>query len=400
MDDHVAEAGVGEHGPGQLLAPGRAQAGPAAGQRHGQAVQRAHRVEHRRQRVGEVAGQVAGDPGLDHDEGPAGGQGGVDPLQHRGRVHLVVDGVEHEHDVEGLLDGQAGGVADLEPGVGQPGRGRLGPGPGDGVVGQVVADEGRGRVGGGQEHHRAPGAAADVGHPGPGGQPGLQPGDQRQVGIDQQLVEGAAAEGVHHVGELGTERGIGHAAALPEGQRDRVDVLGQVGVEPAERRQVGRARPGEAGGVLGRQPVGPGRRVVVDDAAGDHGPQPLPHVPLLEVGPPGQLGAGRGAGRGGGEQAGPVPDVDHEGQHPAGVQLEQPPGERLDPGLVQRPGGDGPEVLWGQRASCHRSCLPARRLAARTLRRAGRPGIGQGVQPRTADGSSYPRSVARPCSKA
>ena len=171
VDDDVAEAGVGEHGPGQLLAPGRAEAGAAAGQRHGQAVQRAHRVQQRRQRVGQVAGQVAGGPGLDHDEGPAGGQGGVDPRQDRGRVHLVVDGVEHEHDVEGLLDGQAGGVADLEPGVGQPGRGRLGPGPGDGVGGQVVADEGRGRVGGGQEHHRVPGAAADVGHPGAGGQP-------------------------------------------------------------------------------------------------------------------------------------------------------------------------------------------------------------------------------------
>ena len=32
VDGDVGEAGLGQHGPGQLLAPGRAQAGPAGGQ--------------------------------------------------------------------------------------------------------------------------------------------------------------------------------------------------------------------------------------------------------------------------------------------------------------------------------------------------------------------------------
>jgi len=44
----------------------------------------------------------------------------VDPLKHGRRVGLVVDGVEGEHHVQRLLDLQAGGVADLEAGVGQP----------------------------------------------------------------------------------------------------------------------------------------------------------------------------------------------------------------------------------------------------------------------------------------
>jgi hypothetical protein len=354
-------------------------------------VEGADRVEQRRHRVAEVAGQVGGGPRLDHHEGPAGDQGGVDPLQDRGRGCLVVDGVEHEGDVEGLVGGQAGGVADLEPGVGQPGRGGLGPGPGDGVLGQVVADERRARVGGGQQRDRVAGAAADVGHPGARGQPLGQLGDQRHDRLDEQLVEGAAADGVHHVGELGPVRAVGDAAALPEGPRDRVDVLGQVRVEPAERSQVGRPGAGEAGGVLGRELVGPGGRVVLEDAAGHHGAQPLPDVALLEVGPAGQLGAGRGPGGGRREQAGPVPDVDHEGQQPAGVQLQQPAGEGLDPLGFQ----------CVQRASRHRSRLPLEPLLVEPYGAGYWPPSDRVCNRRRSDGSFHPRSgVARPCSKA
>ena len=45
MDSDVAEAGVGEHLPGELLAPGGAQPGATFGEGHGQAVQRTDRVK-------------------------------------------------------------------------------------------------------------------------------------------------------------------------------------------------------------------------------------------------------------------------------------------------------------------------------------------------------------------
>jgi hypothetical protein len=59
-----------------------------------------------------------------------------------------------------------------------------------------------------------------------------------------------------------------------------------------------------------------------------------------------------------------VPDVDHAGQHPARVQLQQAPGEGLDPGLVQRPGLVGPEVVGGQRAFRHVVPSRSERLVA------------------------------------
>ena len=80
---------------------------------------------------------------------------------------------------------------------------------------------------------------------------------------------------------------------------------------------------GEQAGVFGRQGVGAGAGVVLEDAAGYHGPQPLAHVPFLQAGALGKLLAGgRALGRGF-KEAQIVADLQHHVEHTAVVDARQ-----------------------------------------------------------------------------
>jgi hypothetical protein len=204
----------------------------------------------------------------------------VDAPQHTLRVDLVVERVEHEHDVERLLDGEPSHVEHLEADIGELGATRLGPSPGDRSPIEVVPGELRRGERSGQQHERMTGAARDVGGSGARGQLLGEAGRERKVRVDEELIERAPPDGVHDVGELGAEFGVGHAATLAKRAGDLVHVLGEHRVRLRDRRHARVARQQQ--GMLGRQHEGLRRGVEVDDATGDHRPQPLADVALGE----------------------------------------------------------------------------------------------------------------------
>ena len=65
----------------------------------------------------------------------------MDPIEDGDGVDLVVDRVEDEHDIEGLVDGERGGVADVERDIGELGAGGFSPGSSDGAFVEVISRE-------------------------------------------------------------------------------------------------------------------------------------------------------------------------------------------------------------------------------------------------------------------
>ena len=63
-------------------------------------MQRAHGVGHRREWVAHVVLQVAGQTRLLHDEHATRRERRMDAFQHARWVGLVVDSVEHEHNIQ------------------------------------------------------------------------------------------------------------------------------------------------------------------------------------------------------------------------------------------------------------------------------------------------------------
>ena len=222
--------------------------------------------------------------GLLHDEHTAVGERVVDAFEHAVRVDLVVDRVEHEHGVEARRRREPRRVADLEGHVAEPGTRRLGAGSRDRALVEVVAHERRARERAREQHERVTGPARDVGDTRAGAELFGQPRHERKVCVDQQRVVGAAADGVHDVGELGPVRGVRNAATFAERTRDLVHVLAEMRLQQRHRREV-RGAVGQTRGPLGRERVRPRRRVVLEDPTGDHGREPLADVALGEPGP-------------------------------------------------------------------------------------------------------------------
>jgi len=73
-----------------------------------------------------------------HDEDAVVTQRRVDATQDRVRIHLIVDGVEDEDDVERLADVEPRGVAHLETDVGETRAAGFGAGAGDRTFVEVV----------------------------------------------------------------------------------------------------------------------------------------------------------------------------------------------------------------------------------------------------------------------
>ena len=106
-------------------------------------------------------------------------------------------------------------------------------------------------------------------------------------------------------------------------------MLGQMGVELAEGRQVRRAAAGQARRMFRGQSIRFACGVVFDDAAARHGSEPFTYVPLVETSASGQLRTAGRALRRGLEQTGAMADVDHGAQHGACVDAEDAPGKFL-----------------------------------------------------------------------
>ena len=110
----------------------------------------------------------------------------MDAVEHAGRVDLVVDGVEHEHDVEGparpaaRATSQTSKVTLARPCA--PPR----CAPGDGLLVEVVADEGRGGERPRQQVHGVAGAAPDVGRADSGCESLGEAGASGQDAVDQE----------------------------------------------------------------------------------------------------------------------------------------------------------------------------------------------------------------------
>jgi hypothetical protein len=196
---------------------------------------------------------------------------------------------------------------------------------------QVVADEPALRERPRQRDHRQPAAAPDVEHLDTRGQALRQSRHQRQDVIVQRRDDRLRALLGHHLVEP-VVRLVPHAAAVRE--RFHQLVLGR----PEDRDElrgdghiVGRRGARQDGRVLGRQPVGVCRRVVLDDAPGDHRPEPLADVPLVELGLRRDLVRSRRAGEPGQrvEQAGAVAERGHQCEHGVVEHAGHHPGERV-----------------------------------------------------------------------
>ena len=96
------------------------------------------------------------------------------------------------------------------------------------------------------------------------------------------------------------------------------------------REVVGPARPSEHRGPMRGQRIRLRRRVVIDDLSGDHTTEPLPHIPFVQPGGIGDLGAGGRRELGEGvEELGLMPDRQQDG-HAGGIDgSDDALGERL-----------------------------------------------------------------------
>jgi len=180
-----------------------------------------------------------------------------------------------------------------------------------------------------------PGPAADIRHRDAGRQPGQQAGHGAQEARDELLIvdppPGLTGLGTR-CGEVRRERRWRQPATPGEATFQVAERAQHRG----HRRDIGRAVPGQEAGVLRRQDVLSGSRVVADQPAGDHGAEPFPDVPLGKPGPAGQARAGGRPARGRLEQAGPVADADQQGQCAAGQRAQHPGGERVPLAAVHR----------------------------------------------------------------
>ena len=187
-----------------------------------------------------------------------------------------------------------------------------------------------------QVDQAAAGAGTDVGDHGAGLQHGLDGGDRRQPGGDQEVVEVARAEPFHAIPPVVGIRRLRDPAAVAEGVGHLVD-HGQ-GAEhhvehPAD--EGGAALCGEHLGMRSRQRERARRRVVADVVRTRHRGEPLPDVALVEAGGRRQLG-GRERARAGQvrEQAEAVTDGGEDRRRQAGEVAQHPALELADCGLV------------------------------------------------------------------
>ena len=165
------------------------------------------------------------EPGLVHHEDAAGDERVAGSPQHRGRVGLVVDGVEHEHHVEGPSTAKLGRVAPLERDVGQtPTRAALGPPLERGAV-EVEAEERRRRGRPPRARAAVAGSARDVAAAcAPAAAARASPGPSGRISGTSSSSVQRAPERVHHVvqlREVGVRRAPRHRAGTPRPLRGR-----------------------------------------------------------------------------------------------------------------------------------------------------------------------------------
>ena len=173
-------------------------------------------------------------------------------------------------------------------------------------------------------------ATADVGDVRAGAEPLRQTVGHRQDDVDQRGVEHLAAL-------LGHQRveprvlAVGQPAAGVEAADDLLLDLAEQRDELRDAGEVVRAgRTGQHRRAMPRQRIRLRRRVVVDDPAGDHAAQPLPHVAFVEPGGVGDLctGGRRELGQRV-EQLGLMPDGQQDGQAGAVDRTDDSFGELL-----------------------------------------------------------------------
>jgi len=221
----------------------------------------------------------------------------------------------------------------------------VGPGGGDGILGEVIAHEPAVGEHLSQAVHGHAAAAADVKHVDAALQLLAKSGHERDDAVLEARHCGLAAL-------LGHDRvkplvgGIGHAPAVPEGLDDLVFHRPEHADPLRHRCQVVRNRPaGQESGMLGGQDESPGLGMVLDDSARDHRPEPFANVAFAEARACGDFLAGcRRHVRHGVEQTGAVSDGDHQGQ-PGVVQDAQHP-------LVEAAGPSG-HLQRCLRVCCH-----------------------------------------------
>src|SRR6056297_2201272 len=138
---HGVEARVLQHLGRALASPARAEPRASSCERDRHAVREGQRVEERPERVFAVLLQMAARGHLLHQEDTVLRYGPSNPLEHRGRLGLVVNGVERDHEVRAKTMRQMCGVMHLEPNVVEPQR--IGPGlpRGHCLPGDVHAEE-------------------------------------------------------------------------------------------------------------------------------------------------------------------------------------------------------------------------------------------------------------------
>lgn len=223
---------------------------------------------------------------------PSGRSAPPDPCQDLRRLSLVVDRVEGGDEVEPIPLRQVRHVACLEARVGQPqALGLVAPRLGT-LLREVVADEPAVGKDPGHQINGMASTTADVGHLDASPEPLRQARDQGEDGIDQGGVVDSTALFDHELLEAGVGS-IRDAPAVAEAGDNLVLDLGQEGnVLCLQRQVVGAGGPGQPSGVLGRESVGLGDRVVVHHPASGHGAKPLPDVAFMQAGRLGQLGTG------------------------------------------------------------------------------------------------------------
>ena len=181
-----------------------------------------------------------------------------------------------------------------------------------------------------------PAPAPDVGHVDAGFQPPGETGHQWQDRVDQRGVVSHATVLSHQLLKPRV-RCVRDAAAVAEAVDQGLLNLSQQRNELGLHRQViGAGAPRQPCRVLSRQRVGVVGRVVVDHAAGQHGPQPLPDVAFVQSSRFRNLLTGRRREtRHGVEQTDLVADARHQRDARAVQHIHHALGESLGSCLVE-----------------------------------------------------------------
>src|SRR5438132_7112562 len=200
----------------------------------------------------EVAGEVARRLHVDNEEHAAIGERLASTPQYEVRCGLVVDGVEGGDEIE-ARGRQSSDVSYLEPCVAQAELGRLRVANGDGVLGDVEADETRLRERCRHDVEAVSRPATDVGDGDAGIEPLDEPVGGGEIAGDQELVVAEAIEAVDQPCEAGPESRVRHAGAVPEGTSNRLEMRGEEANHLRARGHVPARLPGQAHGVSGRK---------------------------------------------------------------------------------------------------------------------------------------------------